>query len=436
MANYSELIKNFEKMRDFVRDFFINGFKTRDDFDKKASRTYSDEKRRIECWLGEDKFISVPSDKDGRIRKYAIIVDSRRINENPFYQAYYAKSFPDSYIILHFYLLDLLKDGKEYNVKQLSSNLYNSNLYNMYEDFEDQKLISENTVLEKLREYVKEGLVIEKKDKKDGRIPVFSLSPDRTDEWLQKFEGLEDALKFFSESCEFGVVGNSMLRSEHITNDLFCRKHNFIVYALEDEALLEILRAIKQKRVIRFDKFKPDTFKDNPKAKKDYFVPMQISVSTQTGRRYLMGYTNKRSGFVSIGLDEIHSVKIDEVCENYDRIYEEYRQKIRNNWGVSYGGSKPKTRQLKMTIQVGGDENYIVKRLEREKRSGRLTRISDRLYEVELDVFDTMEPRPWIRSFIGSVVKLDGSDNDRKRFPEDLAQMNEMYNGDQNEDIQ
>lgn len=53
MSSFSELIKNFEKTRDYVRDFFIYGFKVRGDFYRKSARTYDDEKRRVESWLGE-----------------------------------------------------------------------------------------------------------------------------------------------------------------------------------------------------------------------------------------------------------------------------------------------------------------------------------------------------------------------------------------------
>ncbi len=45
MSGFSELIKNFDKTRDYIRDFFIYGFKVRNDFDRKSLRTYDDEKR-------------------------------------------------------------------------------------------------------------------------------------------------------------------------------------------------------------------------------------------------------------------------------------------------------------------------------------------------------------------------------------------------------
>ena len=48
---YSELIKNFNKIRDYMRDFYVYGFKSRDDYTKKSARSYDDEKRRIDSWL-------------------------------------------------------------------------------------------------------------------------------------------------------------------------------------------------------------------------------------------------------------------------------------------------------------------------------------------------------------------------------------------------
>ncbi len=48
---YSELIKNFEKVRSYMRDFYVYGFKGRDEFDSKSSRIYDDEYRRVKAWL-------------------------------------------------------------------------------------------------------------------------------------------------------------------------------------------------------------------------------------------------------------------------------------------------------------------------------------------------------------------------------------------------
>ena len=64
MSNYQELIKNFERIRDYMRQFFLYGFKVRSEFGEKSGRTYDNERRRIESYLagytllGESRYLS------------------------------------------------------------------------------------------------------------------------------------------------------------------------------------------------------------------------------------------------------------------------------------------------------------------------------------------------------------------------------------------
>ena len=51
MAEFQELIKNFDRIRDYMRQFYVYGFKVRNDFSEKSARTYDNERRRIESWL-------------------------------------------------------------------------------------------------------------------------------------------------------------------------------------------------------------------------------------------------------------------------------------------------------------------------------------------------------------------------------------------------
>ena len=42
---YSELVKNFNRIRYYMREFYVYGFKSRDEFSKKSARSYDDERR-------------------------------------------------------------------------------------------------------------------------------------------------------------------------------------------------------------------------------------------------------------------------------------------------------------------------------------------------------------------------------------------------------
>ena len=102
MSSYSELIKNFVKIRSYMREFYVYGFKSRDEYNEKSARSYDDERRRTESWLGDHmSFVRLPEGKN-----VFISIDSRVSRHNPFYKALKAKSFTDG--ILPFTLLFLI----------------------------------------------------------------------------------------------------------------------------------------------------------------------------------------------------------------------------------------------------------------------------------------------------------------------------------------
>ena len=48
---YSELFKNYSDIRNFMRRFYVYGFEKRQDFTAKSSRSYDDNRRRLDSWL-------------------------------------------------------------------------------------------------------------------------------------------------------------------------------------------------------------------------------------------------------------------------------------------------------------------------------------------------------------------------------------------------
>ena len=76
-------------------------------------------------------------------------------------------------------------------------------------------------------------------------------------------------------------------------------------------------------------------------------------------------------------------------------------------------------------------EEYILNRLEREKRCGRVSAGERGTYVFTADVYDAMEMLPWIRTFIGRITDLKCSDETVvQRFYEDMETMRAMYGGD------
>lgn len=40
---YNELVKNFNRIRDYMREFYVYGFKSREKYTRKSARSYDDE---------------------------------------------------------------------------------------------------------------------------------------------------------------------------------------------------------------------------------------------------------------------------------------------------------------------------------------------------------------------------------------------------------
>ena len=420
MAGFSELIKNFDKTREYVRDFFIYGCKVRSDFGKKSVRTYDDEKRRVESWM--QNYMRYDDSVHGR--SVSISVDSGHISENPLYNAYYSKSFTDNDIKLHFLLIDILSDGKSRTLRELTDTL----------NSEYEQLFDDQTVRNKLKEYTEEGIITAEKQ---GKTMYYSLSADRTDEYIEKYKGLADAVKFFSEAPDFGVIGNSIMKAVGIKNELFHIKHNYMIHALEDILVPEILAAIDDKCSITVKKF---AVRADDEPAEEIIIPMQILVSVQTGRRYIAAYVPKTRRFSTYRLDRVKQVKRNTVCTDYDRLMERYDVNIQRCFGVSFGDRHElgNAGAIKITFTVDEKrEPFIIERLVREKRCAVLEKTGDGMYTLTAYVFDPNEIMHWAKTFIGRIVSIDGgTEKIRRRFYSDISRMYRMYGGSNDEHIQ
>ena len=113
MSDFRELVKSFPKTREYVRDFFVYGFKSRNEFREKSPRTYDNERRRLESWLGP--YVQKTHTSDGT--NIFLAIDSNLLDTNPLFQVWKTKSFTDNDLVLHFLILNLLKDGRALTAK-------------------------------------------------------------------------------------------------------------------------------------------------------------------------------------------------------------------------------------------------------------------------------------------------------------------------------
>ena len=152
---YSEVVKNFNRIRDYMQEFYVYGFKSREEYTRKSARSYDDERRRLESWLGD--YVQFRQTTDGK--NVFLSIDSRSIGHNPLYKAWKAKSFTDGDITLHFLLMDVL--AKAEDALGIDEIMEEMDAY--FDAFQEGKLIDESTLRKKLKEYVSEGILVTEK---------------------------------------------------------------------------------------------------------------------------------------------------------------------------------------------------------------------------------------------------------------------------------
>ena len=405
---YSELIKNFEKIRGYMREFYIYGFKSREEYDAKSARSYDNERRRIESWLGG--YMAFRHTAEGK--NVFISVDNRIVTFNPLYNAWKAKSFTDKDIVLHFCILDLLGDGEARSAAEITEGI------SEYLSHSDTPFdLDESTVRKKLKEYLALGIL---RDEKHGRTRSYLPADDRVD-----LSSWEDAAAFFSEEAPFGVIGSYLLDRQKEAPEHFRYKHHYLLHTLDTQILFDALCAMKDKCCLDLVVFS---------ARRDREVshrvfPLRFYISTQTGREYLLAWHYQFRKPMFFRLDTIRSAVAGPFEKHHER-YAEIAEKFdKNLWGVSTGGGYA-TDHVELTLYVGEGEEYILDRLAREKRHGRIEVLDEHTYRFVADVYDALELLTWVRSFTGRITGFSCS---RKlvvdRFYDDLRRMTAMYGG-------
>jgi len=400
---YSELIKNFNRIRAYMRSFYVYGFRRRDEYEQKSARGYDDERRRLESWLGD--YMAFRQDASGR--RFFLSVDSRTVARNPLYRAFRAKSFTDRDIMLHFQLMDILAVSGGlpiFGVMEALAERLNT--------FADPEYPDESTVRRKLGECERLGLVVKEKR---GRETWYRRTEERVD-----LERWREAIDFFTEAAPLGVIGDFCRDKLQPRPSLFRFKHHYILNALDGEIALALVEAIGAGREATL----------TMKRRRVTVAPLKLYISVQTGRQYVLAWSPWSKDFSFFRLDAVDHVKPGDAAELPEDLEARLGAFMGRVWGVSRNRADALT-HLEMTVFVGDGEGHIPRRLEREKRCGRVERLDGHRWRFTADVYDALEMLPWIRTFTGRITELKCDDpRVTERFYEDLAAVAALYGGD------
>lgn len=404
---YSELVKNFNKIRDYMREFYVYGFKSRDEFTRKSARSYDDERRRLESWLGD--YMQFRQTQDGK--NVFISIDSRVSHHNPLFKAWKTKSFTDGDITLHFVIFDILSEPEiSMTLVQI---MEQTDFY--LSQFSEPKMFDESTIRKKLKEYVAEGLLV---TEKKGKVVYYHRAetgalPD------------QNVLDYFSEVSPCGVVGSFLLDKDGSHQEHFAFKHHYITGAMDSEVLYSIFNAIREHRCITMETI--NRHKD--RITENHVIPLKVMISVQSGRQYLMAYTPRFKRITSFRTDSIVAVKLDEISDRFEELQNKLDGMLPHMWGVStQSRSGDRLEHVEFTVRYADDERHIRNRLEREKRCGSVEHLDNNTSRFSADIYDASEMVPWIRTFICRITDIHFSNAElEKQFKDDITEMYDIY---------
>ena len=413
MSSYNELVKNIENMRKIMRDFYIYGFKTRNDYNEKERRSYDDERRRLESWLSE--YMHFERNRYGK--NIFISIDSSEISENPLYRAFKAKSFTDKELTLHFMMFDVLSQS---NGKKTFNDI-KKGIDRIDRKFQEANAFDDSTIRKKLKEYANEGIISVNKTGKETKY-------FRTEDSIILNA---DAIKYFSETAPCGVIGSFLLDKMNESQNFFSYKHHYINSALDSQVLYNIFDAISKKSYMvatNFDRALGEEIKIK-------VVPLKVLSGAQDGRQHLIAYNEDLCTFRTYRLDYLSYVKTGSECKNFQKYRSLLTECEKYMWSVSVSSSAENLAKIEFTVFVDDNEAYIVNRLEREKRGGTVTKIDNNHYKFSFETYKANDLIPWIRTFICRITDLYISDEKTYgRIKNDLNEMYKLYNigGDEN----
>ena len=402
---YTELVKNFNRIRDYMRGFYIYGFKSRDEYTKKSARSYDDERRRLASWLGE--YMQFRQTTEGK--NVFLSIDSHMLHHNPLYKAWKTKSFTDGDITLHFILMDIFATGEALTVSDISERIDD-----YLAAFAKPRLFDESTIRKKLKEYVGEGLL---EKKKQGKTMYYRKAPD-----LAFYD--TDVLDFFSEIAPCGVIGSFLLDKGKRQEENFAFKHHYITGAIDSEIVSQLFQAMHENRMVCMRVVNRKETVSEIKV-----LPLQIFISVQNGRQYVMAYEQKHKQISSFRIDNIVKIIPGNTSDRLEELRGQLEKMKSHMWGVStQSRSGMRMEMVTFTVRYGYGEQHIHQRLEREKRCGYVEKIDDHTSRFYAEVYDASELIPWIRTFLCRITEIHFSNAVLEaQFRRDIENMYRLY---------
>ncbi len=386
----SLMIRDYENIRRILREIYIYGCFTKDDYVEMgfSGRKVDKEQQRISAYL-PDKFI-----KKRRLNKKVIQYCHYNISDstkNYLAETYRNKSFTMLDLLSYFYILQILGDGQERTLQEI--------LDEMPFDNSEVEFTKDNLRV-KLDELLENQFLQIQRDDRNVRYLVAddiweSFSDEELLELLTYLEFIKNVSPvempyyFLQRKLKLYLFSERNIRADNKSPFQF--KHNHIFNSLDNDILIECLRAIQAKSSLIIEK---DGGKEAITA-----LPIKVIHDSTYGRQYLMLYNVGRQMVNGIRIDHIKKVQAGEPFTEDEQGMVTANLDFDNFcWNMSGINEDPQEVIVRFYFDEK-KEGFILNRLVREGHNGTISRLETGVYEYRISLRDPKEIIPWIRSF-------------------------------------
>jgi hypothetical protein len=407
---FQTAIREYETIRPYLRFMYLYGCCTKKYMTDKglttSARKFEEDTRRTRAIIPnriDEMLVS-------RRKSLRVNVSALDIDENYLAASYFIRAFTDYDFALHFAILFILAETPGIRLEALVKRIDGMALHD--------KTISKNTIKRFLSEMIMEGLVV----KSNG----YSLPPDPFAKLSdEEILALITAVDFYRNVLMVSILGeyaysslihyaSSSRRHKPPDVSIFMFRYRHLERIVDDDTLLPLIHCIRTQKKTRY--------KYNEKKREGF--PCQIRYDTFYGRQYVVIHDGKQYNILPI--TNISEVTV--LCDNA-RECPKPDTFLRHSWFVSQPQKNEKPAvKVRAWFYIDKDIHYILERLQREKRHGSITNVSEGKYLFEIGLNDPHEILPWLRSFLGYVVIEKSDEHDLyERYSASVSRMREIY---------
>lgn len=383
------LIRDYETIRQILRNIYIFGCFTRDDFIEMgmSGRKYDKEQRRISAYLPKD-FI-----QKRRLDKKVLLYCSYQMEDsekNYLADTFRNKSFTPLDIMTFFFVQQLLSGRKKMTLAELLDAMPNYN---------KAVVFTKDNLRFKLDELIEKGYVV---SQKEGRTVRYSLVDDIWKDFTEEeLLDLSLYLEFLKNVSPVEIPYYFLIQKLHLymkcerkmedkEDKVFAFKHNHFFNSLDNDVLLEVLKGCNRKEAmcIRLEN-----------GREQKVLPVRIIHDSTYGRQYLYCFDKDEESRSVIRIDKMISAnRIKKMTEEELEQIEGMDRFIEECWCTS--GVQDSLKEIVIEFRFDElNEPFILRRIKREGHGGRIKKKMDGVYEYRIRLRDPNEMIPWIRSF-------------------------------------